>query len=114
MSDEMRDRLREYSRRGDDTDDTVGIDWQLTEHIEWFLQNVWHDVSEDPKDGMPLLIIMLGDFEDFRKKVRIGSFNAERGSYVISSGYSRGFVEKWAYLEDLLLNGKSDIKNEVM
>ena len=66
---------------------------------------IWHDIEEKPLLDQPILIVMKGKHDDCRAKYRVGVY-AKRGNdyplWIINGGYTDSFVEKWAYIYDLL------------
>ena len=84
MTEEMKNKLKEYATRGDDTEDSKGYDLQMVSNVHWYLDNVWHDSNkEQPRKG---------------------------GTVVVTDGYSGEVLTRcmevypnrwWAYLDDL-------------
>lgn len=67
--------------------------------------DIWHDVTEKPELGQPLLIVMNGTYKDFRRRYRIGCYSKKANdipTWVIDGCYSDSFISKWCYISDIL------------
>ena len=67
--------------------------------------SVWHDKSEKPIMERPLVLIFKGEYENFKHKYRIGCYGCRGNNHpewIINCCYSDSFIEKWAYIDDLL------------
>ena len=91
MSEAMDKAIRDYSRREDDTEETAGIDLMLVEHIEWFLEHLWHDASELPDLDAKIVTLCEGQ-----------CVSTTRRNY--EHGMKKWNPEKWCYLEDIKPN----------
>lgn len=111
FSEELKKKMLEYSRREDDTDDTVGVDLRLMEDITWFLENVWHDVSEKPKytegDEFANLILVFGK-TSLGYGCSVGNMVDDKTIYapIAEKEYKWGMCPftKWAYVSDFVLD----------
>lgn len=74
--------------------------------INWFLDNLWHDASEEPKEGM----LVLTDTQSIANKGHVcwqavklnpNGFIRNWSNYVKATKITR-----WLYIDDLLKGGK--------
>ena len=75
--------------------------------VNWFLDNLWHDASEEPKEGK-LIIVDIGlseeeiAFGSMDKKMFIPDLSSTKWEELCELfGYTR-----WFYIDDLLKGGK--------
>ena len=85
----MEKAIRDYSRREDDTDETAGVDLMLIEHIDWFIEHLWHDASELPDLDARIVTLYEGNI-----------VSTTRRNYL--QGMKQYNPDKWCYLDDIL------------
>ena len=84
MTEETKNKLKQFTVRGDDTDDTVGYDLQMVSSINWYLETVWHDSNKEQPVRGSTVVVWNGEYGDIL--TRCVSVNPHRW---------------WAYLDDL-------------
>lgn len=98
ITEEVKAKIKEYSRREDDTEESEGYDLGLIDHILWFLDSVWRSSKDEkPKDGRRVLLI-----ED-KTLLNVGTYQ-ESTNWVLSASDNTYVSDstKWCYIEDLL------------
>ena len=65
--------------------------------IDWYLKNLWHDASEEPRKPSKILVL----FSDGSQGIV---------PYLFSSPYRSSKWVKWAYLDDLLSDTIQGVK----
>ena len=70
------------------------------EGISWFLDNLWHDASEEPKDNYDILIESLkGTYTEY-------ATYRHNSAQLWSDFVDRSHTTRWLYIADLLKGGK--------
>lgn len=68
--------------------------------IDWFLDNLWHDASEEPKENHDILIEALnGTYTEY-------AAYRHNSAQLWSEFVDRSRTTRWFYINDLLKGGK--------
>lgn len=91
-----------YDSTDDEVEDTYTEELQMSFEagINWFLDNLWHDASEEPKYYRPLLYEhRSGRYFVFANQMSYCSWRDRREIHGIT---------RWLYIDDLLKGGNND------
>lgn len=67
--------------------------------INWFLDNLWHDASEEPKDKSAILFRYTGSMCKFASLDEVDADDWKQAVKELS-------ITRWLYIDDLLKGGK--------
>lgn len=89
-------RIEDIEKAASDKSKSFGLNFERSINFEqgfvwgakWYIDNIWHDASEEPKNGRLLLINL---FDDSYELCYWGDIEDE------------STIKKWCYIEDLLL-----------
>ena len=96
-----------YDSTDDEVEETYTVELQMAFEagINWFLDNLWHDVSEVPKQDIGKITFLVVEFNDRDYK----RYQIVRLLY--DGGYDdiiyMNKVKRWLYLDDLLKGGNN-------
>ena len=69
--------------------------------INWFLDNLWHDASEEPKENIDILVEYL--YDNDRKFVKLGFHKPS--FYPWQQKIINERITRWLYIDDLRKGG---------
>lgn len=75
--------------------------------VDWYRNNVWHDINEKPEERKELLVYKKRDCDD---SFYIALYSSDNDTVFINGRwYKLSTMTRWAYLEDLLPDNITNI-----